>query len=75
MPVHGGVADPGPAGYLVKGRVGTALAEDFSGSGKQQVVVALRTGLDMIRVRDGRLVEHWALLDSTAMQHQLVAQP
>jgi predicted ester cyclase len=31
------------------------------------------TGLDMIRVRDGRLVEHWALLDSAAMQHQLGA--
>lgn len=29
------------------------------------------TGLDMIRVRDGKLVEHWALLDSAAMQHQL----
>jgi predicted ester cyclase len=25
----------------------------------------------MIRVRDGKLVEHWALLDSAAMQHQL----
>ena len=31
------------------------------------------TGLDMIRVRDGKLAEHWALLDSTAMQHQLSA--
>jgi predicted ester cyclase len=31
------------------------------------------TGLDMIRVRDGKLVEHWALLDSAAMQHQLGA--
>jgi predicted ester cyclase len=31
------------------------------------------TGLDMIRVRDGRLAEHWALLDSAAMQHQLGA--
>lgn len=29
------------------------------------------TGLDMIRVRDGKLVEHWALADSAAMQHQL----
>jgi hypothetical protein len=25
----------------------------------------------MIRVRDGQLVEHRALLDSAAMQHQL----
>jgi len=31
------------------------------------------TGLDMVRVRDGKLAEHWALLDSAAMQHQLGA--
>jgi predicted ester cyclase len=31
------------------------------------------TGLDMIRVREGKLVEHWALVDSAAMQHQLGA--
>jgi ketosteroid isomerase-like protein len=31
------------------------------------------TGLDMIRVRNGRIVEHWALLDSSAMRHQLGA--
>jgi predicted ester cyclase len=31
------------------------------------------TGLDMVRVHDGRLAEHWALLDSTAMRHQLGA--
>jgi ketosteroid isomerase-like protein len=29
------------------------------------------TGMDMIRVRDGKLAEHWAVLDSTAMRHQL----
>jgi|SRR5215475_2946457 len=29
------------------------------------------TGLDMIRVRDGKLVEHSALVDSAAMLHQL----
>ena len=29
------------------------------------------TGLDMVRVRDGKLVEHWALLDSAAIQHQI----
>lgn len=29
------------------------------------------TGIDMIRVQDGRLTEHWALLDATAMRHQL----
>ncbi|HEX6527960.1 MAG TPA: ester cyclase [Streptosporangiaceae bacterium] len=29
------------------------------------------TGIDMIRVRNGKLVEHWALLDSAAMRHQL----
>jgi ketosteroid isomerase-like protein len=28
-------------------------------------------GLDMVRVRDGRIVEHWALRDSTAVRHQL----
>jgi predicted ester cyclase len=29
------------------------------------------TGIDMIRVRDGKLAEHWAVLDSSAMRHQL----
>ena len=38
-----------------------------SASGRRYAV----TALDMIRVRDGQLVEHWALLDSAAMQHQL----
>jgi predicted ester cyclase len=28
-------------------------------------------GMDMIRVRDGRIVEHWALLDQPAMRRQL----
>ena len=28
-------------------------------------------GLDMVRVRDGRVVEHWALLDLAAMGEQL----
>lgn len=28
-------------------------------------------GLDMIRVRNGKLVEHWALADMTAMRRQL----
>jgi ketosteroid isomerase-like protein len=28
-------------------------------------------GLDMVRVRDGRIVEHWALRDSDAVRHQL----
>ncbi|GAA5186593.1 hypothetical protein GCM10023322_33170 [Rugosimonospora acidiphila] len=31
------------------------------------------TGIDMVRVHDGALVEHWALLDSTAMRYQLGA--
>lgn len=31
------------------------------------------TGIDMVRVRDGKLAEHWALLDSAAMRHQLGA--
>ncbi|MFG6197372.1 ester cyclase [Nonomuraea sp. JJY05] len=28
-------------------------------------------GMDLIRVRDGRIVEHWAIRDSVAMSHQL----
>lgn len=32
------------------------------------------TGIDMIRVRGGRLVEHWAVLDVTAMRAQLSAR-
>ncbi|TMR33663.1 ester cyclase [Nonomuraea zeae] len=28
-------------------------------------------GMDMIRVRDGRIVEHWAIRDTVAMRHQL----
>ncbi|MEV0234517.1 ester cyclase [Nonomuraea sp. NPDC050786] len=28
-------------------------------------------GIDMIRVRDGRIVEHWAIRDAVAMRHQL----
>jgi predicted SnoaL-like aldol condensation-catalyzing enzyme len=31
------------------------------------------TGLDMVRVRDGKIVEHWALPDLAAMRHQLTA--
>ena len=27
-------------------------------------------GIDMVRVRDGKIVEHWALLDSRAIRHQ-----
>lgn len=29
------------------------------------------TGMDMIRVREGRVVEHWAVVDSEAMRTQL----
>lgn len=28
-------------------------------------------GMDMVRVRDGRIVEHWAVRDSDAVRHQL----
>jgi predicted ester cyclase len=28
-------------------------------------------GLDMVRVRNGKLVEHWAFADMAAMRHQL----
>jgi len=31
------------------------------------------TGIDMVRVRDGKLAEHWALLDAAALRHQLGA--
>jgi len=44
VPVHCGVADPGPAGHLVQGRAGSPLTEDLSGGSQQQVVVALRVG-------------------------------
>jgi predicted ester cyclase len=39
------------------------------GSGRRVEV----TGIDMVCVRDGQLAEHWALLDSAAMRHQLGA--
>ena len=32
-------------------------------------------GLDMIRVRDGRVVEHWAFGDRDLMRHQLADDP
>jgi predicted ester cyclase len=28
-------------------------------------------GMDMVRVHDGMLAEHWSLLDSAALRHQL----
>jgi predicted SnoaL-like aldol condensation-catalyzing enzyme len=31
------------------------------------------TSMDMVRVHDGRVVEHWAVMDSTAVRHQLSA--
>jgi ketosteroid isomerase-like protein len=33
------------------------------------------TGLDMVRVRDGRIVEHWALMDLSAMRVQIGLDP
>ena len=33
------------------------------------------TGIDMVRVDDGKVAEHWALLDSAAMRHQLATGP
>ncbi|WP_410575292.1 nuclear transport factor 2 family protein [Amycolatopsis sp. cmx-4-61] len=41
----------------------------YSSSGPGYVV----TGMDMIRVRDDRIVEHWALMDVTARAAQLSA--
>jgi len=35
-------------------------------SGRHYEVV----GIDMVRVRAGKIVEHWALLDSAGIQHQ-----
>jgi predicted SnoaL-like aldol condensation-catalyzing enzyme len=31
------------------------------------------TSMDMVRVRDGRVVEHWAVMDAAAIRHQLSA--
>jgi ketosteroid isomerase-like protein len=31
------------------------------------------TSMDMVRVRDGRVIEHWAVMDATAIRHQLAA--
>jgi len=36
-------------------------------SGRRYEVV----GMDMVRVRDGRIIEHWALRDADAMRDQL----
>jgi ketosteroid isomerase-like protein len=33
------------------------------------------TSMDMVRVRDGRVIEHWAVMDATAIRHQLSAAP
>jgi ketosteroid isomerase-like protein len=33
------------------------------------------TSMDMVRVRDGRVIEHWAVMDATALRHQLSAAP
>ncbi|WP_028921356.1 ester cyclase [Pseudonocardia acaciae] len=38
-----------------------------TGSGRRYEVL----GLDMVRVRNGRIIEHWALLDGDAMRDQL----
>ncbi|MFC0038435.1 ester cyclase [Actinomadura rayongensis] len=38
-----------------------------TGSGRRYEVLSM----DMVRVRDGRIVEHWALLDVDAMRDQL----
>ena len=38
-----------------------------SASGRRYEVLSM----DMVRVRDGKVVEHWALRDSNAIRHQL----
>ena len=45
--------------YLTRGR--------HKKSGKEFAVL----GMDMIRVRDGKIVEHWALMDVTRLREQL----
>jgi predicted ester cyclase len=45
------------------------LAGTHTTSGRRYEVL----GLDMVRVRNGKVVEHWALLDSVAMRAQLDA--
>jgi ketosteroid isomerase-like protein len=47
--------------YTVRGR--------DSSSGKPFAV----TAIDMVKVRDGRVTEHWALFDVSGLQHQLRA--
>jgi ketosteroid isomerase-like protein len=75
VPAERGVADAGPPGDLVQRGAGDVSASRYTlrgtdiASGRSYEV----TGLDMIRVREGRLVEHWALLGSSAMRHQLGA--
>jgi predicted ester cyclase len=43
------------------------LAGTHTASGRRYAIL----GLDMVRVRNGRIVEHWALLDADAMRSQL----
>jgi predicted ester cyclase len=43
------------------------LAGTHTASGRRYEIL----GLDMVRVRNGRVVEHWALLDSVVMRAQL----
>jgi predicted ester cyclase len=33
------------------------------------------TGFDLIRVRDGQVIEHWGLMDAMKMMQQLGAMP
>lgn len=42
-----------------------AMRGTHAASGRSYEVL----GIDMVRVRDGRVVEHWALMDQTAMHH------
>jgi predicted ester cyclase len=43
------------------------LRGTHTGSGRRYEVL----GMDMVRVSNGRIVEHWALLDTDAIRHQL----
>jgi steroid delta-isomerase-like uncharacterized protein len=58
----------------VRGTVSGTHEGDFMGmppSGKRFEV----TGFDLIRLRDGQVIEHWGLMDAMKMMQQLGAMP
>ena len=58
----------------VRGTTSGTHQGDFMGmppSGKRFEV----TGFDLVRVRDGQVIEHWGLMDAMKMMQQLGAMP